>query len=166
MELLLVRHNSGKDSTVGVLLDAATNEFFGYTCEDEERTQKVAGETRIPEGRYAVGFNVTGGMNGPYKARYGDAHHGMLELQDVPGFSYIYIHTGNTEKDTDGCILVGYNASTDRSFGGGAVGNSRGCYRDFYKIVSRALLSGEPVHITVTTMRRLLNNEDPRPCFD
>ncbi len=31
----------------------------------------------------------------------------MLHIQDVPGFTYILIHTGNTDEHTSGCLIVG-----------------------------------------------------------
>ena len=160
MELLLLRHNSGKHSTVGTLSDLRTHKFLGYTCEDEYRAVKVSRETRIPQGCYNIRLNTTGGMNKRYKEIYGDMHQGMLELENVVGFTHIYMHTGNTEAHTDGCILVGFDSSTDAYYGGGEVGRSRSCYRMLYAEISRRLLNDERVSIwIVDSLKELLVDE-------
>lgn len=59
---------------------------------------KVYGETAIPYGRYEVRWTFSSRFK-----KY------MPELIDVPNFSGIRIHSGNTAKDTLGCILLGKN---------------------------------------------------------
>ena len=153
MELLLLRHNSGPDSTTGILSNLDSEQFYGFTCEDEHRTKKVMGETRIPAGRYEIKLRREGGMLKRYKQRFGDWHEGMLHLQDVPGFKWIYIHVGNDDDDTAGCILLGYGAKAYRSASGTAVGgevsSSTACYKDFYKQVVEQMIAGNKVFITV-----------------
>ena len=146
MQLQLERVFSGDDSTVGILNIAFRP--FCFTCEDEHRLVKVYGETRIPAGVYEIKYRNVGRMVGRYKARY-PWHKGMLHLQAVPGFEFIYIHSGNTEADTLGCILVGNGAALDGS-GGGSITRSRDAYAALYKRVSLALDAGEDVTIAVT----------------
>ncbi len=81
---------------------------FCDTLEDAVRVQKIAGMTAIPAGIYEV--IVT--MSKRFKKR-------LPELLNVPNFSGVRIHTGNTDKDTEGCILVGTNNAVGR------VNNSR-----------------------------------------
>ena len=54
MKLEVLRFNSADDFTNGILFDVSNNKrkFLAYTLEDEARTVKVAGETRIPSGEY------------------------------------------------------------------------------------------------------------------
>lgn len=59
---------------------------------------KVYGETAIPYGRYEVRWTFSSRFK-----KY------MPELINVPNFSGIRIHSGNTAKDTLGCILLGKN---------------------------------------------------------
>jgi|SRR5271163_3036004 len=40
------------------------------------------------------------------------AHPGTWQVENVPGRSEILIHTGNTEKDSLGCIIVGQTTGT------------------------------------------------------
>ena len=69
------------------------------TLEDPVRGgPKIPGETAIPAGRYRVSLRFS-----PHFKRY------LSYLHDVPGFTGILIHSGNTPKDTRGCILVGEN---------------------------------------------------------
>lgn len=133
MEIQIDRLRENGKATGGELY--IEEEFECYTLEDEHRDVKVAGETRIPAGTYRIKLRGSGGsINPKYAARYPN-HKGMLWLQDVPGFTWIYIHTGNTEEHTDGCILVG---DTIRP-GDLTIGQSRAAYERLYdKLVDAA----------------------------
>lgn len=150
-ELTLERFNRGTNSTVGLLFvgEGMAKYFHSYTCEDEHRNIKVRNETRIPAGRYEIKLRTEGGFHKRYGEKYPKTHKGMLHLQDVPNFTYIYIHPGNNEADTSGCILVGYSTSSDTINGGGSIGRSVEAYQDLYKKVSEALCQDEKVFITV-----------------
>jgi hypothetical protein len=101
MEIDVIRFNSKEDFTDGLLY--INGEFQVYTLEDEDRTVKVFGETRIPNGRYQVKFRNVGGFHERYLKKYGaDFHKGMLWVKNVPNFEYILIHVGNDDDDTAG----------------------------------------------------------------
>lgn len=143
MKLSVVRDPSAKDFTTGMLY--VNGRFQCFTLEDERRTTKVHGETRIPAGEYVIKLRTVGGFHEKYSKKFGATHKGMLWLQDVPGFEYILIHVGNTDKDTAGCILVG--ATVDRRKG--VLGRSTEAYRSIYPVVAAAILGGERVTIEV-----------------
>jgi hypothetical protein len=135
------------ESTLGKLY--VDGKFICHTLEDEPRTEKVKGETRIPAGKYRVTLRTEGGFHQRYVARFGAAFHkGMLWVRDVPGFEWILIHLGNTEQDTDGCILVGMTVRPNGR-GGGEIAGSEIAYRALYPVVRDALLRKEPVDIEV-----------------
>ena len=145
MNVLVHRFASLTDATLGYLYVEAMPQCF--TLEDEHRETKVAGDTRIPAGTYELALRAAGGMHDRYKARYPE-HRGMLWLKDVPGFEWIYIHTGTDDDDTAGCILVGDGASAS-----GEIDRSVNAYRRVYGLISNALLAGEPVTIQVEDYR-------------
>lgn len=143
MNLLLKRYGQTDESTGGAL--SINGQFFAHTCEDEPRLVKMAGETRIRPGRYEIRLRAEGGMHDRYDVKY-PWHRGMLHLQDVPDFTYIYIHPGNNESQTDGCILVGYRAD---SKGGFDIGRSQEAYTDLYQLILVAMEQGEQIFIEV-----------------
>lgn len=152
MKLRLTRLGFGSDSTLGdleVVRDVEEgNEFLCHTLEDELRDVKVPGDTCIPAATYEVLPRDAGGMTAKYRARFLDMHIGMAWLQDVPGFSYVYIHIGNDDDDTEGCILVGmtYQENSDGNF---TIGQSAVAYEKVYELIAAAWARGEKVFIEV-----------------
>lgn len=146
MKLDVVRTQFGKDATNGMLFVDGVFECF--TLEDEVRDIKVMSETAIPLGEYEIKFRNVGGFDTKYKARYGSTFHkGMLELQDVPNFKYILIHTGNTDQHTAGCLLIGETQQDLDKGKDGFVGGSGDAYKKFYPKVRDALIAKEKVTI-------------------
>jgi hypothetical protein len=99
---------------------------------DEIRKIKIPHETAIPTGVYKVIVNLS-----PAKKRM------LPRLLDVPGFSGILIHRGNTKSDSSGCILVGENKIKGR------VINSTQYEKRLVEIMSEAQERGEEIKITV-----------------
>ena len=152
MRLELYRYSSQKDSTLGILflVDDETNkkDFLCYTLEDAKRAIKVYGETRIPEGTYKIEYRKEGGYHNKYTKRFPNIHRGMLQLMDVPNFNYILIHCGNTDDDTDGCLLLG-NVISQNITKDGFLGQSTDCYKRVYPIISDILDSQKHLSIKI-----------------
>lgn len=128
------------NSTIGQLV-VMDKECF--TLEDPTRKIKVWGQTCIPAGQYVLKLRKEGGMDMRYAARFGNWHRGMLWLQDVPNFEYVYLHIGNTPADTEGCILVGSTVERD------AIGGSEAAYREIYPVIADAIEAGDDVLLDV-----------------
>ena len=146
MHLEVLRYNTTSDSTLGVLF--INGQFTCYSVEDTWHFEKVAGETRIPAGTYEVRLRNEGGLTKKYADKYPSMHRGMLWLQGVPGFQWVYIHVGNTAKASEGCILVGLdpNSAVESD---AFVGSSGNAYKMIYPPIADAIESGEGVQITV-----------------
>jgi len=131
MELKILRKEFTSQSTIGDFL--IDGEFYFYVLEDmiREPGVKVPGKTAIPEGRYKVIIDQS--------TRFKRA---MPHVLNVPGFEGIRIHAGNTDKDTEGCPLLGYTKSKD------FVGNSRLAFNRFFDILYEALIH-DKVYLTV-----------------
>jgi len=150
MKLEVIRFNKGVDSTNGILFDITNGarKFLCYTLEDEDRDKKVQGETCIPEGEYRLGIRDVGGFHEKYSKRFADIHKGMLHVLNVPNFSYILIHCGNTDEHTAGCLLVGDTQENNNIKTNGFIGKSTKAYMRIYPDIVDAVLSGEECTIT------------------
>ncbi|WP_282638715.1 DUF5675 family protein [Sphingobacterium thalpophilum] len=149
MNMLLKRVRQGKNSTLSELY--VDGLFQCYVLEDSIRDHKIKGQTCIPSGKYSLGLNYWGGMNTAYKKRFPDMHQGMIEIKDVPGFSNIYIHIGNTHADTAGCLLVGTYFHRDKNRGDYEVYQSQKAYQNLYEAVIEYVKKGQ-VMLTIEQM--------------
>jgi Family of unknown function (DUF5675) len=131
MRMLLEREIKSPDFTLGrVYIDG---QFKFFSLEDTVREKpglrvdeyKVPSKTAIPCGNYRVIIT--------FSQRF-QKH--LPLLLDVPGFAGIRIHAGNTEKDTEGCILLGTGKAQ------GMVTNSRFAMSIFMPMLEEALKNG------------------------
>tara|TARA_Y100000389_G_scaffold169785_1_gene176297 strand:- start:41 stop:511 length:471 start_codon:yes stop_codon:yes gene_type:complete len=149
MKLEILRISSESDSSSGLVFDITDErKFLCYSLEDEYRNDKVMHETRVPAGTYQILLRKVGGFNARYAKKYGDFHKGMLHVQDVPGFEYILIHTGNTDEHTSGCLIVGDSQENNQLMKNGFIGKSVQAYKRIYTPIATALENGEEVTIT------------------
>lgn len=134
MELSVVRFMCGAECTLGQLL--VNGEHECWTLEDVVRPngEKVFGETAIPYGRYRVVVTFSNRFQRE-----------LPLLLDVPGFTGIRIHPGNTTANTDGCLLVGTTHT------GTAVQNSRVAFNKLFPQIQDAIRRGEEVWITYSS---------------
>ncbi|MFA9204865.1 MAG: DUF5675 family protein [Bacteroidia bacterium] len=126
MNLVLMRRPSALGATIGRLTIEGVHEC--WTCEDVIRPpgEKVPGQTCIPLGRYQVVVTQSQRFQRP-----------LPLLLEVPGFTGIRIHPGNTAADTEGCILPGLD---DRN---GSVGRSKIAFDALFAKIEAALAEGE-----------------------
>lgn len=113
MRLTLKRIANKKTYCIGKLY--INGKYFCDTLEDVDRgldstmTEedikkiKVKSETAIPTGIYKIILN--------YSPKFKKV---MPLITNVKGYSGVRIHTGNSAKDTEGCLLVGKNTIVGR----------------------------------------------------
>lgn len=141
MNIILNRIAKKAKYTIGKLY--INDRYFCDTLEDTDRgltqsmteqqigSKKVYGETAIPTGTYRIIISYSN----KFKKQ-------MPLLLNVPGFAGIRIHSGNTEKDSLGCILVGKNKAV------GKVLESRDTYSKLFSILQEANKK-ETIKITI-----------------
>ncbi len=98
MKIVVRRFEYGDKFTIGKMYINDSTEFECYTLEDKVRPKgvKVQNETAIPSGVYNLVIN--------YSQHFDRI---LPQLLNVPMFEGVRIHSGNTDLDTEGCILVG-----------------------------------------------------------
>lgn len=137
MELTLNRIFLGSSATIGELL--INDKHLCDTLEDRVRPEgeKVYGKTAIPEGTYEVKLT--------HSPRFKKI---LPEILNVPNFSGIRIHTGNSSKDTEGCIIVGTWDGEKEDW----VGSSKIAFDELMTLLEEATNNKEKVTITVKSL--------------
>jgi hypothetical protein len=119
-------------STIGIMAIDGVKACF--TLEDCKRADgvKINGQTAIPAGEYPVILD--------YSNRFKKI---MPHILNVPGFDGIRIHKGNTDADTEGCILVGMNKGVDEIY------NCSTVFENLFGQIQKAIDNKEEVKILI-----------------
>jgi hypothetical protein len=141
MRIILHRTEFFEKSTLGHLF--VDDGFECWTLEDAVRPMgpdgsgKVFGATAISSGTYKVTIDFSQKFQ-----------KNMIHILDVPWFTGIRIHSGNTDLNTEGCVLVGQERLGDDYIHGGSI-----ALPILQSKIQGALDKGESVDITITGER-------------
>lgn len=135
MKLLLVRDAYTLTSTLGKLY--VDGSYQCETLEDCDRQLETGGDkqqdaTAIPRGIYVVTID--------FSTRFGKD---MPHVLDVPQFTGVRIHPGNSSQDTHGCVLVGLRRGADY------VSQSVVAFTQLYVKLDAAIEAGKEVTLEV-----------------
>jgi hypothetical protein len=138
VKLRLERNPTGLTCTIGELFVNGLS--FCFVLEDPIREKpgqpvskwKVPGDTAIPAGTYKV--EIT------YSPRF---KCDLPLLIGVPGFEGVRIHAGNTDADTEGCLLVGIWR------GGEFIHESRKTLEALMDVLEAGSQDGQPITIEI-----------------
>lgn len=119
-------------STIGELFLDNSQTRECYTLEDCVRDKKIDGKTAIPNGEYEMVIS------------YSNKFKKLLPLLlQVPNYNGVRLHSGNSEADTEGCILVGLTKGDDYIF------ESRRAFASLFYTIQKSMNSGK-VYISIT----------------
>lgn len=160
MNINVNRQKSALDWTLSSFLSDCQT-VKGVGVEDEYRAVKVHGETRILKGVYNLSLTNSPKFSKEYyrddegnliiakdwfygtpdiKAKYHTPHE-AITVDNVPNFSRVLWHWGNTDIDTDACYIVG--SVFGKTKGRDGVVNSRKKYTEIYPLIFRAIKKGK-----------------------
>ena len=129
MELIVNRDLYTPKNTIGIL-SIGTSKW--YTLEDAVRKVKVIKETAIPQGRYQL-----------IPCVYASLSQIRPLFLKVPNYEGVFMHPGNTEADTAGCLLVGKNQSM------GVLLESKKAYSEICTLICVAWAMKEEVWVDI-----------------
>lgn len=153
MELLIDRKWKKQSYTISNLyingewfcncLEDADRGLDNSMSEDMIRTLKKPSITAIPRGTYEITLDVVSPKYSKVQF-YKDVCNGKVpRLKNVKGFDGILIHAGNTEHNTNGCLLCGLNKIK------GQVVNSKETFKQLYKLLQDGKSRGEKIIIKI-----------------
>lgn len=134
MELKLNRIFLGSSATIGELY--VDGEHIADTLEDRVRPEgeKIYGKTAIPEGTYEMVLS--------YSPRFKKI---LPEILNVPNFTGIRIHCGNSSANSSGCILVGTWDGEKEDW----VSDSKVAFNKLMSLLQKAADNKEKITITI-----------------
>ncbi|EKK3596249.1 hypothetical protein QG955_000619 [Campylobacter coli] len=148
MKITINRRYTGKTCVIGkfkVLDDKEKILFECFSLEEDKEGLESGKDLRIPEGNYNLRRHTPSRFENTLRSitKKDDT---MINVYNdkVPSSRAILIHWGNTDKDTQGCILLGLTKDNNNE----SVGQSRQACKEFYDLMHGKNLEDIKLEIT------------------
>ncbi|EJY7312162.1 hypothetical protein OHD94_001827 [Campylobacter jejuni] len=147
MKITINRRYTGKTCVIGKfkVLDDDKILFECFSLEEDKEGLESGKDLRIPEGNYNLKRHSPSRFENTLRSitKKDDT---MINVynDDVPSSRAILIHWGNTDKDTQGCILLGLTKDNNNE----SVGQSRQACKEFYDLMHGKNLEDIKLEIT------------------
>ncbi|EAL9138446.1 hypothetical protein DYU73_01180 [Campylobacter jejuni] len=148
MKLEIIRRYTGKTCVIGkfkVLDDDDKILFECFSLEEDKEGVERNKDLRIPEGIYDLKRHSPSRFENTLRSITKKDDDTMINVynDDVPSSRAILIHWGNTDKDTQGCILLGLTKDNNNE----SIGQSRQACKEFYDLMYNQNLSNIKLNI-------------------
>ncbi|MFS19546.1 hypothetical protein EDZ85_03760 [Campylobacter coli] len=149
MKITINRRYTGKTCVIGkfkVLDDDDKILFECFSLEEDKEGLESGKDLRIPEGNYNLKRHSPSRFENTLRSITKKHDDTMINVynDDVPSSRAILIHWGNTDKDTQGCILLGLTKDNNNE----SVGQSRLACKEFYDLMYGKNLEDIKLEIT------------------
>ncbi|EHC0866843.1 hypothetical protein JT574_001669 [Campylobacter coli] len=149
MKITINRRYTGKTCVIGkfkVLDDEEKILFECFSLEEDKEGVERNKDLRIPEGIYDLKRHSPSRFENTLRSITKKDDDTMINVynDEVPASRAILIHWGNTDKDTQGCILLGLTKDNNNE----SVGQSRQACKEFYDLMHGKNLEDIKLEIT------------------
>ncbi|EAJ3118290.1 DUF5675 family protein [Campylobacter jejuni] len=149
MKITINRRYTGKTCVIGkfkVLDDDDKILFECFSLEEDKEGLESGKDLRIPEGNYNLKRHSPSRFENTLRSITKKDDDTMINVynDDVPSSRAILIHWGNTDKDTEGCILLGLTKDNNNE----SIGQSRQACKEFYDLMHGKNLEDIKLEIT------------------
>lgn len=149
MKVTINRRYTGKTCVIGkfkVLGDDDKILFECFSLEEDKEGLESGKDLRIPEGNYNLKRHSPSRFENTLRSITKKDDDTMINVynDEVPSSRAILIHWGNTDKDTQGCILLGLTKDNNNE----SVGQSRLACKEFYDLMYGKNLEDIKLEIT------------------
>lgn len=126
--MVQVRRISHNNSTFSLCY--IKGKFCCFLLEDPPHSSKIAGDTRVPAGKYRLEHRISP----THSERYGNRP--MIYIEGIPNYTGVMFHKGNRKVDTKGCPLTGNGIAVESASNEYVIpaGMSTQAYEKFYAI--------------------------------
>ncbi|EDO9526536.1 hypothetical protein GU709_08950, partial [Campylobacter coli] len=120
--------------------------FECFALEEDKEGLESGKDLRIPEGNYNLRRHTPSRFENTLRSITKKDDDTMINVynDEVPASRAILIHWGNTDKDTQGCILLGLTKDNNNE----SVGQSRLACKEFYDLMYGKNLEDIKLEIT------------------
>ncbi|EAI9426056.1 hypothetical protein C1621_05460 [Campylobacter coli] len=142
MKIKIIRRYVGKTCVIGKFKVFNDDDKLLLECfsleEDKEGVERNK-DLRIPEGIYDLKRHSPSRFENTLRSITKKDDDTMINVynDEVPASRAILIHWGNTDKDTQGCILLGLSKDNNNE----SIGQSRQACKEFYDLMYKQDLS-------------------------